>query len=72
MTGREPRKAKAAADRRRVAHAATLWGGVALGGTGVLSALAVWHLIRRGRLIRERLDPPKSPAPLGTSRDEPR
>jgi hypothetical protein len=27
---------------------------------GVLGALVIWHLVRRGRLIRDRLGPPRS------------
>jgi hypothetical protein len=26
---------------------------------GVLGALVIWHLVRRGRLIRDRLPPPR-------------
>lgn len=51
-------------ERRRIARAATLWGGVTLGGTSLVAALAIWHLVRRGRLIREAAEPPKAIAPL--------
>lgn len=32
---------------------------VALVSVGALGALVVWHLLRRGRLIRDRLGPPR-------------
>ena len=41
----------------------------ALLGTGLvtlaaLGGLLIWHIIRRGRLIRERLNPPRAVRPL--------
>jgi hypothetical protein len=47
------------ADRRRVGRLVAIWGGVTLGGVTILAALLIWHLVRRGRLIRDRLGPPK-------------
>ena len=52
--------ARTNAERRRLAgRAAALWGGVVLGSTATLGALVVWHLVRRGRLIRDRQPPPR-------------
>jgi hypothetical protein len=39
-----------------------------------IGALAIWHLVRRGRLIRERLNPPRDarlPEVEPPSRDRP-
>jgi hypothetical protein len=47
------------ARRRRVGEALRLWGGTTLGGVVVLGALAIWHLKRRGRVVRERLGNPR-------------
>ena len=33
--------------------------GVGVVSIGVVGWLTVWHLVRRGRLIRERLNPPQ-------------
>ncbi len=46
-----------AAPRVRTAVARLL--GVSVLSIGVVGALAIWHLVRRGRLIRERLGPPR-------------
>lgn len=46
-----------AAPRVRRAVARLL--GVSVLSIGVLGALVIWHLVRRGRLIRERLGPPR-------------
>lgn len=45
--------------RRRVGEALKLWGGLTLSGVVVLSALGIWHLRRRGWMVRERLGPPR-------------
>jgi hypothetical protein len=45
---------------RRVREAARLWSYVTLGSIATLGALVIWHLVRRGRLIRERLGPPRN------------
>ncbi|GIW88447.1 MAG: hypothetical protein KatS3mg108_2771 [Isosphaeraceae bacterium] len=45
--------------RRRVGEAVRLWGGIALGGVLILGGLTIWHLKRRGWLVRERLGPPR-------------
>ena len=50
--------------RKRVAQAALLWGGMALTGMTLVVVLTVWHLIRRGRVIRTSLAPPRPIAPL--------
>lgn len=54
------RRPNTPAGRRRIANAATLWGALALSGTSIVAALAIWHLVRRGRLIRDSLGPPKA------------
>lgn len=51
--------------RRRVGELARLWGEVTLGGILVVTGLALWHLRRRGRLLRDRLAPP----PAGPSHE---
>jgi hypothetical protein len=45
--------------KRRVGRAAATWAVLALGSIVTMTALIVWHLIRRGRLIREGLQPPR-------------
>lgn len=45
--------------RRRIARATATWGALTLGAVAVLAALIIWHLIRRGRLIRQSLSPPR-------------
>jgi hypothetical protein len=45
--------------RRRLGEAATSLLGWGLAGIAALGALAIWHLVRRGRLIRDSLAPPK-------------
>jgi hypothetical protein len=45
--------------RRRIGHAAATWLSLVLVAVAGLGALVVWHLVRRGRLIRERLGPPR-------------
>jgi hypothetical protein len=52
---------------RRARQAAVLWGKLTLGGIGILALFVLWHLSRRGRLIRDRLGPPR---PHGLSADE--
>jgi hypothetical protein len=67
MPMREPRDQ----DRERQArNAAVLWGSLTLGGIGVLAAFALWHLARRGRLLRDRLGPPR-PSDLSAHDDPP-
>ena len=46
-------------DRNRIGLAASALLGAGLVATAAIGWLAIWHLVRRGRLIRERLDPPK-------------
>lgn len=45
--------------RQRIARAAAAWMVLALSALVTLVSLIVWHLIRRGRLIREALPPPR-------------
>jgi hypothetical protein len=54
----EPRRSSPES-RRRIAHATAMWGLLTLGTIAALAALIIWHLIRRGRLIREGLGPPR-------------
>ena len=65
MSPSERRRAASREGRRKIARAATLWGGVTLSGTALVSALAIWHLIRRGRLIRAGAEPPRRIEPMG-------
>ena len=46
-------------DRARIGGAAAALLGSGLVAIVVLGALAIWHLVRRGRLIRERLGSPR-------------
>jgi hypothetical protein len=45
--------------RRKVARAVGSLLGVGIATIGVIGALMIWHLVRRGRLIREGLGPPR-------------
>lgn len=45
--------------RRRVGRALALWSGVTLTGLAAVAALAIWHLLRRGQRVRDRLGPPR-------------
>jgi hypothetical protein len=45
--------------RRRIARVVATWGLLTLGSVVGLTALIVWHLIRRGRLIQQNLGPPR-------------
>jgi hypothetical protein len=48
----------AKADRDRLARrAARLWGYVTLSGVLTLAVFVIWHLVRRGRLLRDRSMP---------------
>ncbi len=47
------------AGRRRTARAIGMFAGVSLSGVTLLGGLAIWHLSRRARLIRERASPVK-------------
>ena len=46
--------------RTRLGHAVAVLLGTTLVAVAAIGALAIWHLIRRGRLIRERLNPPRN------------
>jgi hypothetical protein len=45
--------------RRRIAEAAQIWVITCLSGVVVITALALWHLVRRGRMLRDQLRPPR-------------
>ena len=67
----EPARRLEPAERRRIARATMLWGGLALSGTTLVGGLAIWHLVRRGRVLRESLAPPRPIAPLDARPVEP-
>jgi hypothetical protein len=46
--------------RPRVKQAVARLLGVSILSIGVIGALVIWHLVRRGRLIRDGLRPPRS------------
>jgi hypothetical protein len=58
--------------RPRLGRALATLLGVGVGCIGILGALILWHLVRRGRLIREGLKPPREARlpDLGTSEPE--
>lgn len=64
MTKSERPARTASSDRKRVAQAAMLWGGLALTGIILVAILTLWHLVRRGRVIRDSLAPPRPITPL--------
>jgi hypothetical protein len=45
--------------RSRLGNAVAILLGTSLVALAAISALLIWHLIRRGRLIRDRLSPPR-------------
>jgi hypothetical protein len=45
--------------RSRIGRAVAILLGTSLVALAAIGALVIWHLIRRGRLIRERLKPPR-------------
>lgn len=45
--------------RHRLGRALATWTALTLAAVVLLGALAVWHLVRRGRLLRDRLGPPR-------------
>ena len=47
------------AARPRVRRAVVSLLGVGVFSIGIIGVLMIWHLVRRGRLIRDRLNPPK-------------
>ncbi len=53
-------------DRRRIGRALVPLLGWGLAATVVLGLLTLWHLIRRGRVLRANLPVPKIIPPLGT------
>lgn len=63
---REPRRTwlsriigRGPAERKRLAEAVAALLGTALVAITAIGGLVIWHLIRRGRLIRERQAPPR-------------
>lgn len=46
---------------RRAAQALILWEAVVLVGIGAVTTLAIWHLRRRSRIIREQFRPKHLP-----------
>ncbi len=58
-TGRLRRLLERPDARRKVVRAVGSLLGVGIATIGVIGALLIWHLVRRGRLIREGLDPPR-------------
>jgi hypothetical protein len=46
-------------DRRKVVRAVRLWAAVTLSGVVAVAALVIGFLVRRGRLIRAGLAPPR-------------
>ncbi|MHB1557703.1 MAG: hypothetical protein ACYC61_09505 [Isosphaeraceae bacterium] len=63
---REPRRTwlsriigRGPAERKRLAEAVAALLGTALVAIAAIGGLVIWHLIRRGRLIRERQAPPR-------------
>src|SRR4051794_10177361 len=57
--------------RPRVRRAVTSLLGVTVASIAVIGGLLLWHIARRGRLIRERLNPPRDVRlpDLGPARD---
>jgi hypothetical protein len=50
--------------RPRIGRAVAELLGIGLVSLVALAALVIWHIARRGRLIRERLSPPRAVPPL--------
>ncbi|MDB5351149.1 MAG: hypothetical protein JWN86_2396 [Planctomycetota bacterium] len=51
-------------NRQQAIGAVRLWAGITLSLTVTLAAFAIWHLVRRGRLLRVRVTPVKAVRPL--------
>jgi hypothetical protein len=60
----DPKPRRSTSDRSRIRSAAYLWGTLTLSGVSILGGLTIWHLRRRGRLLRDRLGPPRDVRPL--------
>ncbi|MFM7318594.1 MAG: hypothetical protein ACKO85_07120 [Isosphaeraceae bacterium] len=45
-------------DKRRIADAVVLWQLLTLAGLVVVSVFTIWHLKRRGSIVRNRIEPP--------------
>lgn len=58
-------------ERQRVGRAIVALGATTLVAIVAISGLLIWHLLRRGRLIRERLAPPNPTRLLDFSDDSP-
>lgn len=65
------------AARKQLGEAVAALLGTALVALAAIGGLVIWHLVRRGRIIRDRLDPPRivrmpEPPPItGDLHDEP-
>ncbi len=46
--------------RKRVSRAVVSLLGAGVVSIGVVGLLTIWHLVRRGRLIRDKLPPPRN------------
>jgi hypothetical protein len=51
---------KGPSERKRLGEAIATLLGTALIGLAAIGGLVIWHLVRRGRIIRERLGPPRN------------
>lgn len=56
-------------ERVRIGRAAVVLLGWGLTASAILGFLALWHLVRRGRIVRANLSPPKSVSPPEADRD---
>lgn len=45
-------------DKRRIRDAVVLWQLLTLAGLVVVSVFTIWHLKRRGSIVRNRIEPP--------------
>jgi hypothetical protein len=57
--------------RPRLTRAVAALLGTGLVSIAIIGALTIWHLIRRGRLIRDALPPPRGPGSTDFCRPEP-
>lgn len=56
--------------RPRITRAVASLLGAGVASIGVLGILTIWHLVRRGRLIREKLPPPRAPSDIASEPPE--
>lgn len=59
-----PRLATRVEDRKKIVNATRLWGLLTLSGVLLLAAFTIWHIVRRGRILRSSLAPPRVVPPL--------